>query len=1132
MANHSQDFYRGLILRDDRFNGTNATVSPVEQQANPKVGEPKVTGGQGQMDLEATGYSSPDKKYDIRCIKPGYAKGTWNGARFAWKEQSEADTSYRGWWPYNDVTGCSVWATQLTGTIPTAWPSAITSKDGYVHIVYCKMNSSDAGLGPSKVYVDTLNPNTDTWSSVDITTAVQSQLTFAAKPCTLVELPSGRILLISTSADTLYSDDRCATWGTIQHEPTATVGSFGFRSPDHPLVHCVVRIHAVYHNGFITCVVEKKGPITEGGGPVSRREIDHYVSKDFGISWTLVERFQPSWAAGLIGQGTSAADVYDPMLSTDAMGQVIMVYADKQDNADQDRRLKYTRKTTPYAKFAENGDFNKNLGSSSPAGNFVLCKDPAGFLVVIRQGGRLFSSLNTGDTFIYRYDTRDLGNILSDNRNNGKIQGLSGSGIAMKQYELISQDGELAASWASSNEVDTITRSTVTPYKGGLLFWAGGYSDKEAAVNGSPGRGADILITLGGYTNYDALTISEGSVWLPTETPDNIQADANSLIVAAGATANTTFRIEDGTSFHAGCRMHTTPSGQHPLAFDTLGSFYPTLMFARFRGQTDVGRIPVGGVMRINASYASMNVGGVELRLGKDAVQVWDHTDVSTPVPCSSIVDLPDEDRDWVVTHYTDGANKEAWVMYKKPSDQIWTKITTTTLTTSPGTGNLWGHVNTGVYTSTWNFCGIRRVSLPANEWSKTNYHPNRLYGKHFSLYPVHLSDGWSIESKGAVAFVDDHWTAQTDYGHAVRLMHPEIAPSPRIDWRSTSDKSEVTIEWNPAGGTDTRPLGGSVGVHLQSINFKTAYFEGWNGAAWVTLGTFNTAKDFSGLKFARDGNILRPNPAVTHGAGRYIKLEELKGSTVIIAPGTGSESRHKIDQNSEGSFSATAPNEHGKPAELLISGSVSSVASTGDFEIWENQGTLVIWGRMAAYDKFRLRIPAQDTADGFFKIGSCVIGPLLVFGTDYSWGRSTAYTPNQEITTARAGDRIVEELGPIRRTVQFAWAEGWDARPIGGASATDFDTISAGSSYGVGVRSDPFVMSGAMYRLRGAAEPTVYLPHIPHDADNSGSEMIVGKDRQVYGRVVSPVTQTSILGDEEESEVITINQIVIEEEV
>ncbi len=1118
MANHSQDFYRGLILRDERFNGSNATVSPPEQQGNPRVGEPQVTGGQGQMDLEATGYSTPEKKYDIRCVKPGYAKGEYYSARFAWKPQSEADTNYRGWFPYSDVTSASVWRTQLTGLIPNAWPNAITSRDGWVHYVYTEKHENTGIPGSEHTAVATLNPNTDTWSTVDLRVAVLDQINLQNLPSDILELPSGRLLVINTSGQVVYSDDSGANWASIQGEQADGTTGFGFKATDFPSgIDGFVRMHAVYHNGYITCVIEKHGRITEGGaGAVDHREIDHYVSKDFGLSWTLVERFQPEWDfSGLLGEGTSLAKVYDPQLAVDALGQVVLVYADKPDNADANRRLNYSRKRTPYARFADSNDFDKELVASS--GNFILCTTPDKFLTVIRQLGHTDTEARSGKTIITQYDTRDM-RAVYDNRNVGTIQNLSSS----KQFELLLQDGASPSDWGMSKEVEHLNMSAATPYKGGILFWTVGYTEKEAGVNARPGRGAHVLITLGGYSNYDQIKLTDkGSVWLPTETPDQIAAHSSTLNALYSGTP--TFKITE-----EGLEIEHTSTSSCRFTFNNVS--WSTLAYGRVHPLNDAGT--VAGDM--TSMYVFISAMDCQVRIGKGEVQVWDMT--ATPdASISSIVTIPEGMLDWVVT--VDAEDLTPWVMYKAPSDQTWTKIPTTGTMTSEIRGASFGSDGAGIK-SLWLYTGANdRQNYPSAEWRKTNYHPARLHGNNFSLYPVYLNDGWSIESKGAVAFVGDHWTAQTDYGHAVRLMHPEIASSPRIDWRSTNDKSEVSIEWNPANGTDTRHLGGALGVHLQNINFKTAYFEGWDGAAWVTLGTVNTAEHFSGLKFARDGNILRPNPAVTHSADRYIKLEELKGCTAVIAPGTGSETRHNIDHNSEGSFSAKAGTAHDKPAEILIDGGVSSITATGDFEIWEDRATLIIRDQSTPYSKYRLRIPAQDTKDGLFKIGACVIGPLLVFGTDYSWGRSIAYDPNQEITTARAGDRIVEELGPIRRKVQFAWAEGWDARPIGGESdaandwVSNFDTLNIGTSTGVAVRNDPFVMSGAMYRLRAAAEPTVYLPKIPH-FPNFNQVQIMGRDRQIYGRIVSPVTQTSILGDEEESEVITINQIVIEEEV
>jgi hypothetical protein len=70
--------------------------------------------------------------------------------------------------------------------------------------------------------------------------------------------------------------------------------------------------------------------------------------------------------------------------------------------------------------------------------------------------------------------------------------------------------------------------------------------------------------------------------------------------------------------------------------------------------------------------------------------------------------------------------------------------------------------------------------------------------------------------------------------------------------------------------------------------------------------------------------------------------------------------------------------------------------------------------------------------------------------------------------------------------------------------------------------------------RSRGAAEPVVYLPRIVPDSSGSPGQdrQILGRDRHLYGRIVSQVTRQAILGDEGESEVQTVNAITIEEEV
>tara|TARA_R110000824_G_scaffold112330_5_gene261462 strand:+ start:1652 stop:5002 length:3351 start_codon:yes stop_codon:yes gene_type:complete len=1116
MADHTQDHYRGLILRDDRFSAANVTISPAAQQAGPVVGEPTVTAGHGYMDLEATGTTPADKAYQIRCVKPGNAKGTTTGGRFSWKNKTDPNTSWRDWHPVSMITSSEVLAINNSVLAGNLWPHAITSKDGYVHAVYAIEDSS----GPtSGIYVRTLNPSTGVWSIANIGTQAISATHRVAAPCTIMELPTGRLIVLAgfsyASIDTFYSDDRGATWARSQAQSDPPTEGYGIKDIDPPATIHTTTVHyqAVYHNGYITLVREI---ITQN--PAEMHEIDHYVSEDFGVSWRFIERFQPDLTV-LVGSGTSLENVYNPCLIVDELGAVLMLYS----TASIATVAMYTRKSTPYAKFADNPDFNSTLGTphtagSGALGNFTACVDQEGFLCVAHQGASTGGDALTGRgrAFCSRYDLRNPSVLIDDERSqNGQFYGLSGAGTSDQQWPLLSNEPRFGSVLKRS-------RSTMTPHKDGLMLITGTFTTKEGGVNSKPGYGPDLLLQLGGYSNYGRFSGIGNHVYLPSDTPENIAA--GSSLLTATSIGTTTFVITaDGMQMDSAATSHYfTDSGA------CAGGIY-----ARVKVTTVAS---VSGT-EINGNYATMASGGVELRIGKDRVQVFDVSGgYVSPPALSAIVTLPNVVRDWYV-HFENGTSADTgWVMYKSPGDQVWTKIEMANTMASPGSvlvNPLFGHQKVGTTTSIWQSVQfIEGIHNDTDEWQLTNYHPIYQFGRPFSLASIYLDAGWSIESKGSAAFVADEWEAGTEYEHPIKVIHPEIAASPRVDWRSTSDDAEVIIEWNLNSGVATRPLSSAIGLHLNEINFKTAHLEGYNGSSWIAIGTVNTTADYTGLQYALSGNIVRPGGTATYGAKRYVGLEELRGSYAVFNPGSGSESIHAINHNSQGSYSAVSGTAHAKSAELEVAGDVSAVSATGTLEIREKQATLIAYEAAAAYEKYRLRIPVQDTAEGYFKIGSCLLGPLLVFGQDYSWGRTVAMTANQELTTGRAGDRIVQELAPVRRQVQFAWTEAWDALPIGGDTPTSFDHLTIGSTTGVAVRSDPTIMAGALLRQRGAKEPTVYLPRIPHMVPNTYTAMVLGQDRHIYGRIVSPVTQQTVLGDEGTNEAIVVNQIVIDEEL
>lgn len=1157
MGTHSQDFYRGILLRDPRFSAENISqADTTATQANPTVDEPiPQPGKEGTMDLQTTGSSLADAGYDIRTIKPGAAWGEDRGGRFSWRPTSEsADaTKWRGWNPYSLITG-----TQYFKRLPGAgkaqiacWPDAVTTAAERVHVVYSVIGSAIT----DHLLCRSLNPDTNLWSEVEVDTKALGPGTSAAGPAAIVELPGGRLLIIRQNyqspgiVETFFSDDAGVNWTQGSHKREAT----GIEDVDMTFgaaTSSIIKIRAVYHNGYITMVREARTDNT----PDPFREVDHYVSEDLGASWKLIERFQPDLSP-LVGLGTSAAKVHDPELVVDESGSVVMVFNREYDpnelaaGGGWSGQAVYVKKSAPMARFADAPNFGAAVTPGIPLGRppgettgtaaanngyHVTCVDPDGHLCHVAQGPiNLDGSGNGYDMssapWVTRHRFAALDATLTDTRTHSHgffamsdigVTGYTGS-TKWPVLSILGVTGGAAPTFAWM-----VSRSCVTPYKGKLLLITGMPYD----ISGGQSDADDTslrLIELGGSANYDheeghcwsiaaGTHVRSGYTYLPFETPPNLVTNVTDL---------TAFSVVGTMAFSFGSFGLTMTSTS-----DAYGVRHPGRgTWARCKSDTVAG---VTG-SDITGSYISVRADGVEVRIGRDRAQVWDLTGVAASL--TAIITLPAGMRDWFVCTEFRNANNYAWVMYKDPGSQTWTEVTFT------GTGQLsgaltgdseWGQPQTASVVSHWEMVQtFRSISADSMYWSEGDYHPDLQNGRQFSVYETYIDGGWQLLSRGGSAFKADEWQARTRYEFPIDAIHPEIAGTPRVGWRSVNDDAEQIIAWTPAGTTDTRQLSPVIGVHLSGINFRTAYLEGWNGAAWVSICAIDAGADFNGLQFNRSGDTIYPNASGSYAANRYVQFEELRDCYAVFDPGGGSEAVRRIVHNSEGGWAHPAPP---KRAELHIDGDAASLPASGNFEIWEGAVTAIGYGSTTAFDKYRLRIPVQQTAEGYFKIGACVIGPVLYFGTDYSWGRSMELSPNQEIVTGRSGDRLVEELGPPRRLVEFAWSEGWDATLISGTSPSSYDKITADGLESVGVRQDPTVLEGMLRRSRGAAEPVVYLPRIvPDDINTPGQDrQILGRDRHMYGRVTGQVTRQAILGDEGIDEVHTINAITIEEEV
>mgnify|MGYP003627421992 CR=1 FL=1 len=1186
---YTADFYRGLLVRDPRFSADNVTISPASQQAGPTVDAfTGQSGSEGYMELEATGTSTADKSYTIRCSTQGAAIAGDPGGRFAWRPTEAGDEdsnslSWRGQWPDPFISGAKVWQPKTGAQLRTCWPSMISTEDNYVHCAYMYL---DAGTPTNNgVRVATLNPATDTWSEVTVTTSV-------AAP-SLVELDSGRLVLFThdaandgyrgTAMRRFYSDDRGATWVVGYNEEEYGSESFGLLANDFNFGSggSMTNFQVVHHNGYLTmirtCQTPRAGVSDSdldawGTGSAQAVETDHYVSRDYGATWQFLERFQRITTN--VGRGTSTKNLgICPQIIADDLGTVFLLYIHDYDEPISGKP-RFLKKGSPYGKFAEDPAYNtdhsllglpggtagstganksaeprKDSANHTQAGHFVMCKDRRNKLVVLCNHGNSGSGTypnqhSTG--CLFRYDMGDLRYLLNDYRShvNGWFD-CADKESDDTQFTLFDMTGA-AVSGGITGYYQFIRQSACVAYKDRILCLMNAPTSTQ--VLGGATTGGHVLVELGGASNLDSqvgfstlVDVSDparqGFTYLPIDSPAQMVAEVAGFTSAEAGGGTVTFTIDP-----LGLKFETSSKS---ISFSHAG----TWIHARINSAT-VASFSSGD---INGSYQSIEAGGVELRIGKNTAQAFDMTPgYALAVKISNALTLTAGARDWMVGNMTNSyqapaaTSLSAAIWYKAPTENTWTRfptfqdtlkadITAANERLADASGVLaprWGVIQTGTSTAYWEFANIYS-GYYGTKWGFDGGGVNRRFGRSFSIYPQWINDGWKIASQGSVAFMRDEWRSSTRYEYPIEAAHPEVSPSPRVEWRSVNDTTETTITWNPQGSTKTKPNAAAWGVHLEGVNWGSCFLEKYDGSSWSAVATISTEADGAGLKYAITGDTFTrdTSDSSTMGADRYYHLDELVDCYVVFAPNTGSESVNKIKTNSEGGFYKTnAGAVPSKDTEIRIETSATTPAATGTCTIRQSAVTAIVTATNK-FEQLRIRIPAQKTAEGYFKAGAIMVGDVFIWGTDYSWGRLLTLEPNQEITTARTGDRLVEQLGPHRRRVEFAWTEGWDSTNTSGEDPTAYTAVNQGGK-AVSVREDPALVEGVLMRAKGAAEPVVYLPRIPYKGSGTATQEITGRDRHMYGRIVSKVTRQMLIGDEDENEVQSINAITIDEEI
>ena len=1074
-SERSQNTYRGILISDPRI--TKDAIWSAHSsytQATPRTGSPEPQRAT-ELVIEGAGDQATAKQLRILSQRGGYPGP--DGATFAWR--NEGDSLYRGHnFPRNASNWESiVWANNSGTTKKGETPNAVTLDSGAVLCAHQRV-IDDSGTDVQALYVSARNATTHAWSHVQVM-KLGSVTTFGLQPA-ILQLPSGRVLLfhyVALSGNMQirmrYSDDDGATWAIGSGECLKTaIDISGSPGSGNSGYDCYT-MDAAYLNGQILLLVELELHDTS---QTKQQVLLQLASSDLGCTFSQVEL--PTGYGGHKPTIVTAGGVFHVFSLKHKTGSTAQVGYRQIANAYQP-----LSNAGEHVEIADYWATATDTGDKVTEGSIAATVDDAGGLHV--YGVRFSGSYATRQAY-----SGDNGDTWTEYESWDRGQG--DSSTYPDDFATVYQRGRVLLFHSWETDVSAFDHSLT-------LAYLGGYSEVEIP------RPADDVSTTSqiGMNGY-----------YPFELPENVGW------TAAGS----------GTGLLA------------PGALSVTGTA------ARYYSKTYTATIAQGSLSLIQASVSASGSGGdyaaysvrlddgsngyqATVRLYTDHLELWDQNagsqiggDLTIDVTAGVQVLLAMANNDVRMWYRANTTSEDARWSVGPTSGSL---NDNSTGSNSRIFGNKLFAVGSATVTSAWQMVRTAAGSEVGAGLASGQTNPDDLFGRAFGSSPVYVDSGATIAAVDGPAFAGDSWNVDTRYEYPIEDVLPAVAPSPITGWRSVGT-AEQTIAFQLDAAAETIALNDVIALHLEGINWRLGKLQGYDigTTSWVDIVTLDAATGQSGLTFARNGNITKPGSGTNAGSWYYMP-GELDGATAELV--SGSTVRRKISSNNEGAWRDSTT----KQLKFKIDDTAVSDPGSGTLNIWSRRLTAIVQMRGVTYQGYRIKIDAQSTADGYFEIGSAVLGPVFIFGRDYSWGRVRSIEPNVEVTTATDGSRRSRKRGNARRAVDFGWTEGVDLTNIS-KTTPDPDyamgTTSGGAEPIAASQDGPLLMYGLADMLDGPHTPCVYLPRIRKGTPNV--YQYVTRGYALYGRLAGGVRLETVQGSEQRDEVTRVATVTIEEEV
>jgi hypothetical protein len=1151
MADASRDTLRGLLIQDPRLRDESAiwaAESTGLTQAGRQLGRPS-TSSTTSLRLEARGDS--ESALDVLTIAggiPGQSLGV------AWKQDGESATSYRGQDAPVAIRAAQTLALGLgAGVASFTDPDCLTMQDGTVVIVNAKAGTALGSF--QQVECRTINSGTG---------AVSSAVTIASRPYTgqspypwLVSVPredgserllcgfwtedSGTGTTDTCNLDVYYSDDSGTTWSVYarsvlsgsttidpatQRDGIDIGGAPGSGASGWDVRRC----RAAYANGQILLMMHLVHHDT------NRRRVGDFLlqwnSSDLGASFRVVD--EPT---SLVATEDSAYRGGAPVVrARDGLFEVARVqvsdsnYAGGLAASTITVGIQVDRLGSAVQRFTETGSSDSSAPTKTDGGE--VSQVGASLLYTLTDPECALVSMSSGLMAVYwrRPDDGTSGHevrcaVCTDGvtfRSWGSSMYASGYGTV---WDVDSGSPNPLDGGGASGNVDNYPRAFVAAAQGGRVVLATNWK-----LDGTTSDDSLSVLMLGGYhsqtlgaSSPTALSRPDAAVgwehcWYGLHRPDYVR-----FTRATTGTPTNTIGID-------GMRIQTGLGEAESYTLQPDGSGTEGVRL-RWTVKCDTA-LATSNLCAVQLKVRDgSNILDVSIRFTAGGVTVRDN--VAGSAIATESVDMTEFQEFELAAKV--GPSSGDLVLYRRPAslqaDNLWTVVADVAPTLTASAAALhyirFGADGPGLSDQTW-----RDFFVISNNHTGLRFLTSAAIVNPDELAPVALSGRWSELQPGAfVRAVDgpsapgDAYDLPLSYSYGGERVLPSVLASPAVGWRSTSQSAQsLALAFNPdrLGLDENGPLSDTWGVHLAGINWFSGTLEGYDTgtSSWVQV----AALDFeTSVSWTRSGNVIELSSAtetvqIPEGEfdGGWIKLSSTKRRRIV---------------STRGGLLTAAGGTVRRP-RLVLADVDGTEGASGSGEIAPTSATVIV--RDAdSYSGLRISIDAQSTPDGYFTIGTAIVGPFVAFGTDYSWGRIIETSYNVELNQARGGQRQPYEVGPSRRTVEVAWTDGIDSTQIDGDSSdADYmlSTTTSGIEPAAYTRAVLYDVRGVLDLLSGPLHPVVYLPRVAKGTPDT--ETLTARSSAVYGRITSPVRLESILGNEDADEVWRLARLTIEEEV